>query len=271
MYNFVRSGCALRGFVLAWLAFLPLSAMAQNAAIESKADETLRAMSDYLAGLESFSFSTDEKHDRGFLAGERKTVKKKQNITIRRPNKLVWSVTGNKRHAFGVYDGENLSYSIREKKAYAQVSAPDTLDDTLDFVSAGLRLPMPVADILYTSPYDSYVLPDTRGEYIGEEKVHGVSCHHLSFSHPALEWEMWIQTGDKPLLRKLSLFYTQVEEVPESTIYLNNWNASPEIKADTFNFTAPEGFQHVKVRLYLPQVAVEDSPEAPAAIVDAQK
>ena len=259
MRNLMQNGWVFRALLLLCIIFIPLSAFAQDASVDSKVDKILRTMSDYIGGMESFSFSTKEQHNVNFWSGDRETIKKEQSFVVKRPNQLAWSVTRNGAHFSGVYDGSQISYFSKEKMKYAQVEAPDNLDDALDFASANLKLPLPIADILYSSPYDSFALTGTKGEYLGIEKVHGKKCHHLSFSHPALEWEMWIETGDKPLLRKLSLFYTQVEGVPESTIFLNDWNASPKITADTFSFTAPEGFDKVKVKLYLTEIAAADS------------
>ena len=40
------------------------------------------------------------------------------------------------------------------------------------------------------------------GEYVGVTELSGVRCHHLAFRSGDVDWQIWIEDGDKPLPRK---------------------------------------------------------------------
>ena len=127
---------------------------------------------------------------------------------------------------------------------------PPTLDATLDALSERLGVPMPVADYLYSSPYNALMSADTAGGYVGRETLDGVRVVHLAFTHPKVDWELWLpETGD-PLPKKLIVTAKAVEGRPSAQVVFSDWNLSPEIPADRFTPSIPAGYERLDVAIF---------------------
>ena len=104
------------------------------------------------------------------------------------------------------------------------------------------------------------------GYYIGLSDVDGVNCHHLAFSQPKVDWQLWIEAGEKPLPKKLVITYKGLPGVPEYRAIYSHWNFEPKFREGQFTFTPPE--KAVKID-FMPvkqaKSAFETIPPAPAA------
>ena len=76
--------------------------------------------------------------------------------------------------------------------------------------------------------------------YVGEGLVRGVKCHHLAFDKDDIQWQIWIDAGEKPLIRKLLINQKKLPAEPQWTAYLTDWNFSPQLSDNLFAFTPPE-------------------------------
>jgi len=57
----------------------------------------------------------------------------------------------------------NVTVVGANDKVYTTIKAPATLDEMLDLVSERFDLRMAVADVLYSSPYDSFADQESQG------------------------------------------------------------------------------------------------------------
>jgi hypothetical protein len=97
-----------------------------------------------------------------------------------------------------------------------------------------------------------------RGEYVGIHEVAGVSCHHLAFEQATIDWQIWIDAGEKALPRKLVITYKTEDEVPQYTVTIRKWNLQATLPDALFAFTPPQGATRIDV------VAFGGPPGAPA-------
>jgi hypothetical protein len=79
------------------------------------------------------------------------------------------------------------------------------------------------------------------GRYIGVVVVNGVECHHLAYRAKEIDWQIWVQTGDKPLPLKYVITSKWMTAAPQFTLRLRDWNIEPKFAADIFTFTPPDG------------------------------
>jgi len=89
----------------------------------------------------------------------------------------------------------------------------------------------------------------TSGFVIGKSVLEGVRCDHLAFRTPHTDWQIWIQEGKQPLPRKLVITSTDIQNAPQFSIVMNNWNLAPKIDAQMFEFMPPK---HAKPINFLP-------------------
>ena len=124
-------------------AGLPAHSRGQSDAIEPKADELLRKMSDYLAGLEQFSVQTENTLEVVLRSGEKIQYVNPANLSIRRPDKLRADRKGDIVNQEFYYDGKTLTQYMNDGNYYAAVEAPPTVEETIDFARESLDVYAP--------------------------------------------------------------------------------------------------------------------------------
>ena len=159
-----------------------------------RGDEIVRRMSDHLAHARTFAVETTDTRTRA-RGGKEITVRTTRRLTLRRPDRLALNVTGD-MNLRGWYDGSKLTFVSDPQKVWARVNGAPTIDDTLDRLADHLAMPMPMADFLYSSPYESLIGTKSSGGYVGRETIDGVPCLHVAYTHPAVDWDLWVaETG----------------------------------------------------------------------------
>jgi hypothetical protein len=214
-------------------------------------------MSDLLRQAPRFSFATSEIRD---VVGPDGTMQQHSighKTYVERPNRLRRELAVGDTMITAVISDGTLGVHGARQKFYAMAPVPDSLDAALDFLGERLDMRMPIADLLYSSPYESYVDANTVGQYLGQETVDGASCHHLAFQHPAIDFEMWLEDGEQPLPCKIVLTYKLDEGVPKSVLSFSEWDLSPDFPADLFVYTPPEGYARIPFRALEPEPAAQ--------------
>jgi len=212
---------------------------------KAKGNQLLKQMSDKLGSASAITFSSTETHDNVGRGGNKRALSFSREVALRRPDRLWYKFTGNDVDAALYYDGKQLTAVMNKEKAYAQGDVPATIDETVDYAAIHYDVPMPMADIITSSPYDSLMTTDTRGGYVGEETIEGAKCHHLSYQHQILDWEIWIRAEGDPLPCKLQITYKQDPGKPKSIMTFKNWNLAAQIKDETFVHRIPEGYERI--------------------------
>ena len=70
--------------------------------------------------------------------------------------------------------------------------------------------------------------------------VDGTFCHHLLLQRPDLDLQLWVEAGDKPLLRKLLFEYPERPGAPEYEVLITEWKLAVP-KPETFAPKVPKG------------------------------
>ncbi len=76
----------------------------------------------------------------------------------------------------------------------------------------------------------------------------GYNCHHLAFTQDNVDWQVWIQDGPQPLIRKFVITHKNEPGVPEFTALITQWNFTGRISDSDFVFEAPRGATQVEMR-----------------------
>ena len=231
--------------VLIAITGLPLFSYAGSAGIEPKADQMLRKMSDYLANLKQFGVQTENTLEVVLISGQKVQFDNPVDVTIKRPNKLRADRKGDVFDQEFYYDGKTLTLYSPGKNYYATVQAPPTLDETLDFATEALDLYAPGGDLIYSNAYDILTEDVISGSYIGVSVVGGVKCHHLAFRGNEVDWQIWIEDGDKPLPKKFVITTKWMTGAPQFTVSIKSWNLSPKLTESMFTFVPPKDAQKI--------------------------
>ena len=231
------------GFAL--IVGLPAHSRGQSFAIELKADQILKKMSAYLAGLEQFSVQTENTLEVILRTGAKIQFNNPANLSMQRPNRLRADRKGDVVNQEFYYDGKTLTLFMADQKYYATVEAPATIDETLDFAREVLGVYAPGGDLIYKHAYDVLMEDTISGFYVGLSVVDGVRCHNLAFRGNEVDWQIWIEDGDKPLPKKFIITSKWMAGAPQFTVSIRSWDLSPKFTEGMFTFMPPEGAQKI--------------------------
>ena len=83
----------------------------------------------------------------------------------------------------------------------------------------------------------------TLATVVGKAEIGGVTCNHLLFSRPGVDFQVWIAEGKQPWPHKYVVTETAAPIPLSITTVLSDWNTAPEVDDDRFTFQPPEGSQ----------------------------
>lgn len=241
---------------LAVAAFLLVGGLASWLPAVANADDPpprLREMCDFLAQhpayrcefitvLELKSDAVDHRQETKF------------QFKLQRPNRVALVGESGESAMTIISDGETLSISIPQLQRYVQGEAPDTLVDLLTGDSAMPLMMLgpaggsiPLGGDAY---YDHLIDGITSSKLVGDEDVDGVPCQRFDMTQDALDWSLWIRSGDQPLPIKMSVDLAKqaAAGLPAgasitSTASMKNWDLSPKWTDEDFHFDPPAGSQ----------------------------
>ena len=241
--------------VVAALALAPLAGAQEKApgplpappprSVEPRAEQELKEMGEFLAKLPHFALEAEETFDEIPDGELRRQLTNVRRVAVERPNHLAADATGDTLSRASWYDGRTVTVLDKEHNVYATIEAPGTIDATFDKLEDEYGVVLPLADLLYSDPYAVLMAGVTYGRYLGIHQAAGVDCHHLAFSQETIEWQIWIDAGDKPLPRKLVISYVQEPGEPQYSAVIRRWTLEAKVPEGLFTFEAPEGAQKI--------------------------
>jgi hypothetical protein len=222
-----------------------MATQAQSTGIAPEAKQILKVSTDFLAGQQQFSAETRNTLEIVLKSGQKIEFNSTGRQSVRRPNKLRSERSGDLVEQLFVYDGKSLTLYQPNEKVYAQVAAPGTLEEMLDFARTRLDVVAPAGDLIYKNAYDILMDGVTEGIVVGKAVIEGALCDHLAFRAPQVDWQIWIQEGPQPLPRKLLITTLDLANAPQFSVTVTQWNLKPAFDAGTFSFTPAAGVQKI--------------------------
>jgi hypothetical protein len=121
-----------------------------------------------------------------------------------------------------------------------------------------LRLRMPLGLLLSTRLPE--ILPGrVRSiDYVESTEILGVPTHHVAGRAENVDFQFWITEAAQPLPRRVVITYVNSPGQPQFWANLADWNTSPQLPKDTFEFVPPRDARRIPFAV---QVA---RPQAPA-------
>jgi hypothetical protein len=246
------------GWVLPILLLLaaasPIASRAQSSDVDPDAIALLRRTTDYLTSLKQFRMEMDTTIEAVLSTGQKLQFGHRVAATVQRPNKLRAERVGELISQVFYYDGKSLSVNLPDERYYATVPAPPTIEAMLDFARDKLNVIAPGADLVYKNAFERLTESLTSAFVVGKAVVGGVRCDHIAFRNPEVDWQIWIQEGDKPLPRKFVVTSKRMPESPQFVVVMSKWDAAPKVTDASFRFVPPKGSRQIE---FLPAAAAK--------------
>ena len=228
--------------------------------VDPKADEVMRELSEYYGGLNSHSvdFSMSLSWQFKGMDIEATTI---YEVALQRPNRFLMRPRRGSTGITVVCDGTSMYTYVPMMKEYTVEEALGDLEAVAGECDAG---PMGLMGITLTflismEPYDSIMEGVSEGDYLGVAEIDGVQYHHLKFLQAGQagqagqggqggpDWEIWVQTGERPLVRRIVPDSLELKEMESEMAFdFENWQINVELPDETFRFTPPPSAQRVE-------------------------
>lgn len=210
-------------------------------AADDDAMKILKNMSDYLANQKTISLSYDSDIEVITPEIEKIQFASSGTLLLSRPDKMRATRTGGYTDVEFVFDGKTGSILGKNINGFTQLEAPGTVDQFLDKLRNEYSVALPGVDLLASNAYEVLSADVLHGAHIGQGVIGGVECEHLAFRNQETDWQIWIETGDKPIPRKFVITSKSEAAAPQYTLVIRDWKTDAPAAADAFAFKAPEG------------------------------
>lgn len=232
---------------IAALAMVSMATQAQSTGIAPEAKQILKASTDFLSSQQRFSADTRNTLEIVLKSGQKIEFNSTGRQSVQRPNKLRSERSGDLVEQLFVYDGKSLTLYQPQEKVYAQVAAPATLEEMLDFARIKYDVVAPFGDMLFKNAYDILMDGVTEGIVVGQAVIEGVVCDHLAFRAEFVDWQIWIQQGAQPLPRRIVITTLDLPNAPQFAVTVTRWDLEPKFDAQTFTFTPQAGVKQIEI------------------------
>jgi hypothetical protein len=246
VYCFARRIVSVVAFAMLLTAGWSQPGHTQPAGIDPQAEKLLRRMSDYLASRQQFTLKAESTLEVVLTSGQKLQYDSPATLMVSRPNRLRAHRKGDLANQEFFYDGKTLTLYNPRENLYATTAAPPTVDEMLDFAREKLDVIAPAAEFLYKNAAEKMLKEASSGFVVGPSVVGSVKCTHLAFRGSEVDWQIWIEDGDKPLPRKFILTSKKVAGEPQFTVLIRSWDVAPKLTNQEFSFTPPKGAKKIE-------------------------
>jgi hypothetical protein len=226
---------------------VPATAATRAPAVDPAAIAAINRMGDYLKTLKAFSIHADTTTDEVLLSGPKVQFGGTIDLTFRDPDGLhIVFRRDDLDESRYFYNGKLLTVWVPAKKVYAGIVTPATFGSTVEFVREKYDLNFPLGDALLMAARGELLKDVKAGVVIGTGRVAGVDCDHLGFHQDGVDWQIWIEKGERPLPRKMLVTTLTEASQPQHSEVLT-WDLSPKIDPAVFTFVPPEGANRIAI------------------------
>jgi len=247
---------------LAKVAVITGFALSASTVVQAADDgyKILKVMSDYVGAQKLISATFDS--DIEVITPDLQKIQftSTGQVQLSRPDKIRMRRTGGYTDVELVYDGKTLTLSGNNTKAYVQQEMSGSTDQIIDQVRDNLATSMPGTDLLLTNSFDELMQGVIDGRHIGQGVIDGVECEHLAFRNADTDWQIWVETGTRPIPRKYVITSKAVAGAPQYTLRIKDWKTDAAVGADAFAFKAAADATKVTIQ------AMRDFDEVPAGV-----
>jgi hypothetical protein len=194
------------------------------------------------------TFTVDAETTTDDILGDGEKVKRDgaAHLKVDRPGRLRADISGDDKDQQIFFDGKTFTIFQPDTGYYADFAAPPTLAEMVEVAEKRYGIELPLADLFYFRAGKTKAPALQSAVNAGTSVTKGVTCDHFAFRQSEVDWQIWIQRGDKPLPSKLVVATTSSSARPEHEMLLS-WNLSPSITDQVFVFTPPAGAQKIPI------------------------
>lgn len=238
--SFSRLAAASAAWMLVVPTSSPTTVQASEPSLDPAAVALLRRTTEHVGGLQQFSVDAQTTFEDLLDSGHRVDYELWSSVAVRRPNKLRTERHGDGINQVFYFDGEFLSLFNPADKVYATEAAPDTIEEMFQFAYDTFGISTPVSDLVHRDAFEPLMQGVTLAVVVGREVLRGVTCDHLLFSRPGVDFQIWVAHEGSPLPMKYVVTDTSTPRGLSISTAMSGWNESPKVPDSLFEFVPPQ-------------------------------
>jgi hypothetical protein len=185
--------------------------------------------------------------DRVEESGRKLQYGHRRRAVVGRPDRLRIESTGDLRNRTFIKDGTHITIVDRDHGVYVRAPDPGTIDEMLDVLQSRYGVNVPLADLISREDSESLLTHVATAEYVGLHRVGEHSCHHLAFTQDTVDWQVWLDAGEHPRLRKLVITYKLEEGQPQYTLTVRKFELLDDAPDSIFAFTPTPELKEIEL------------------------
>lgn len=212
-----------------------VSCTTQKKEYDTRAIESLDAMSEAIGNLTSCSYTVDIVNNKS----ESVQFVKQHDVYMRGPNKMYIHSNGFDEMLGYWFNGETLSCFSYTKNEHSSIKAPGTIIDVIDFSHEKFGIDFPASDFFYPELTDDLISQYNSILYVGEVEFDGLTCISILADNDKETLQIWIHK--KSNLPRGMLIESKINKAQSYEAIFSNLKVDPSLPDALFEFTAPLG------------------------------
>ena len=202
--------------------------------------DIFRLAGDRMSNASSLSFHVEKRFDVVLSDGAKVEYSGALDVLAKRSQGLYMDYGDDLSAKRIWYNGRTMTILDSIKKLYVTVAVEGTVSAVLTRVARDYDVKLPLAPLLKKNLLEE-MKSTISASYLGMHDAEGEPCHHLLFRGERVDMQVWITTGDTPLLRKLVVTFWEIEGSPQQSLTFSDWNLEADISPGVFDAKLPDG------------------------------
>jgi len=214
-------------------------------ALEPKAIELLKAMSDRLAAAQTLAFTAVSTYENPSRIGPPLVYTTISDVTLQRPDKLRVISPGDGPISEFYYDGKTMMAYAPTENLVAVADAPPTIDAALKTIYDLAATYFPFTDMIVANPYEDIADSLTVAFYMGQSQVIGrTTTDMIAIANDQVFAQIWIGADDH-LPRMIRAVYANDPLRLRHQVEFTSWQLDSAIAADAFTSSRASSAQRI--------------------------
>ena len=226
----------------------PIAATPAMAAgvLEPEAAAALDRMGAHLRSLKAFDVVSTGTTESVYANGQKLQFLQRTHYTVRFPNQMTVEIKTDRQNRRVYFDGKALTIVAPNAKLYTTLPFTGTVGEVLTKAYDDWGVDFPLQDLFRWGESTSTAEKPSEGLKIGAARIGEHQTTHYAFRQTGVDFQIWIDEGDKPLPRKLVITNTESPAQPQYVAYFQ-WDVAPKIAANAFAFVPPKDFKRIDI------------------------
>lgn len=238
----------------------PVQVFAPASDSQRFAHDRLMDMARFLGNTQRFSVAMRVSYDAVQDDGQKIEFGEVRDISVERPNRVrVAESSSDGSSGLMLFDGERITISSGADGLYAQTVQPGDIDNTVVHYVRDLKMRLPLAPVLMSRLADELQRRLTSIDYVERSSLHGKPVHHIAGRTAAVDFQVWIADGKKPLPERIVITYKSEAGQPQFRGDFSKWNLSPRFDKATFRFKPAANSSQIMFAVQVPPEMIDTS------------